>query len=912
MSHPKNRAIETAIRHALLSATLAACACASVGLARAQVATAEAVSKSKSDSDGNLTLQEVVVTGTLIRGVAPVGTQLITITPQNAVAAIGAVGTDQVLANVPEIGNYFNSPPQVPTGSVAQLQITRPNLLNLPNANTSSGSATLVLLDGHRIVGAGVNEDAPDPDVIPTIALQRVEIMPAGGSSTYGSDAVGGVINFITRQHVNGIETNARYGFAKDYKTLAASALAGHDWGNFSGYVAYEYSMNTALNGVDRGYVRDIDWTTGIPAGRQCASPNVQITKKGVTQIYAVPGLQPGTFNACDPGREATIYPEQERHSFFGHLGWQASDALAFDATGFYTLKTAYNDAPQTGTVNITPANPYYENIPSAPGATQAALFDFSPISGEAGAFNDDRIKEWGVTTTATADLGPKWQLRGLLNYGQSETSYALHSINPTLLKQSGTATTAATAIDPYDIAATDPALISSLENWYYLGDGKSEMLNARIVADGSLFRLPGGDVHLAGGAEFIRNAFKDKAGQAVAGGLASMPYSSYTQKDKAVFGELNVPIVGSGNSHLLLRSLSVDASARYDDYNEFGSTTNPRVGVNYGPVDWITVRGNWGKSFNAPTPVDELGSLNNQILAYPFAAAVPPGQKAPPGEYTVSVQGSRPDLQPQTASIYSIGADIKPPFISGLVADITYYYIRFDGLLGNPPVFNPSLFIQNYPSFYTLNPTAAQIAAFGNLAPGGAATVAPFLQPGGPIVYELIDFRTTNLGNAKIGGLNYSLKYTHATGFGSVDGSFTGNYQIEETINGGGGTPYVDQLATGVSRLRAELTLGANIGSLRAQATLDHSSGYAVTRSATLLQDNVGSFNVVNLFFGYHLRDAGWSRNMAVTLGIYNVLDRDPPLYMYNGASPTSTYGYVDSTVGRMFELGLSKGFGE
>jgi iron complex outermembrane receptor protein len=84
-------------------------------------------------------LEEVVVTGTLIRGVAPTGAEMISVTPQD-IAATGATTTDQLLSNVPQ-GNFFNNPPQVLTNANAGLQINRPNLRNLP-LNTASGAAT--------------------------------------------------------------------------------------------------------------------------------------------------------------------------------------------------------------------------------------------------------------------------------------------------------------------------------------------------------------------------------------------------------------------------------------------------------------------------------------------------------------------------------------------------------------------------------------------------------------------------------------------------------------------------------------------------------------------------------------------------------------------------------------------------
>jgi len=861
-------------------------------------------------SDNSVRLQEIVVTGTLIRNVAPVGTQLISISPID-ISASGAQTASQLLATMPQVGGYFNTLPQV-SANVYQQQVLKPNLRNLPESNVQSGASTLILLDGHRIAGAGVTQDAPDIDVIPPSLIERVEIMPDGGSATYGSDAVGGVINFITRRHFNGIESDARYGFAKDYKTFDASITAGHDFGKISAYVSYSYARNDPIYNRDRSYYKDLDWTTGVFAGRQCANPNIQVGNDS----YAVPGLQPGTFNACNQGANATLYPENQRHSFFAGLDSDLSDSVSFDLHGYYTLKSSTIGGGSGGvTVTVPPSNPFYENLAGTPdaGKTQNVSFNFAPLYGPGWASSLDKIEEWGVTPTLRVDLGAKWQVRTTLNYGGSKTTYDQRTANTALLTQYASGTTPATAIDPYDIAAT-PGLAANLLNWHYAGLGETRLLDPTVIADGPVVALPGGEVHAAAGIEYSSNRFKSRLTQATTyGGESALPISSYTQNDKSAFAELDIPLVGEGNGHLLLRSLEFDASGRFDDYNDFGHTVNPKLALTYEPVDWIKVRGHWGRAFNAPTPVDELGALNNQLVPFPFPAVVPPGSIPPAGSFTLAVLGSTNHLRPQTAKIYSFGTDVSPPVLPGLTVSGTYYYITYDGLLGNPPVFNPSLFIPYYKSFYTLNPTAAQIQAFGALAPGGAATVVPFLAPGGPPVYELIDFRQTNLGDAKVGGLDFSLRYTHPTGFGSIDGQVAGNYQIEQALNAGPGTPFVNQLQLGESRLAMSAMLGADIHNFRAQATVYHTGGYPVTPSATLHQSSVGSFDVVNLFFSYtSSSDSGWSKDLKGTLGIYNVADRSPPLYMQDGGAISGgSAGYTNGmTVGRYFQVGLSKKF--
>ncbi len=166
----------------------------------------------EADSDAP-TDGDIVVTGTLLRGVAPTGTNLVGVTREDVLVS-GAANANDLLASIPQVGNFMTQP--VGTGQFGA-PLVRPNIRNL---GSSGGATTLVLMNGHRLVGAGILQTTADPSIIPPDVIERVEVVPDGGSAIYGSDAIGGVINFITRKSFNGIGANARYGFAEDYKKL--------------------------------------------------------------------------------------------------------------------------------------------------------------------------------------------------------------------------------------------------------------------------------------------------------------------------------------------------------------------------------------------------------------------------------------------------------------------------------------------------------------------------------------------------------------------------------------------------------------------------------------------------------------------------------------------------------------------
>lgn len=197
---------------------------------------------------------DIIVTGTLVRGVAPAGTNVVSVS-QAAVEATGATTVAQLLQTIPQMGSFNDLQRQV--GGSNFVTTNRPNLRDLPGFTTKGNSATLMLVDGHRVVGMGVSVTSPDVDIVPPGIIERVEVVPDGGSAIYGSDAVAGVINFITRKDFKGIEADARYGFGEtNYHTFDANVTAGHSWDTGNVFVSYNYSYNSTFFGRDRDYAR--------------------------------------------------------------------------------------------------------------------------------------------------------------------------------------------------------------------------------------------------------------------------------------------------------------------------------------------------------------------------------------------------------------------------------------------------------------------------------------------------------------------------------------------------------------------------------------------------------------------------------------------------------------------------------
>ncbi|WP_395395941.1 TonB-dependent receptor (plasmid) [Novosphingobium sp. BL-8A] len=893
----------------------------------------------------NPTVEEIIVTGTILRGAAPVGSTIISV-GQDKVQSSGATTSNELLATVPQVTNLFNTDPnQQLTIAANQLQVVRPNLRNL-NIPTASSNSTLVLLDGHRIAPVGVTQNAVDPDLIPAAAIERVEIVTDGGSATYGADAVGGVINFITRKRFDGLQVDARYGFADNYQQVSANGIVGKDWGTGSVYLAYSYQHNDSLFGRDRDYIRKIDWNTGKATGLSCNPGNVQLSQfdimnylatggiRYITTNYALPGLAANTSNTCDESDDGSFVPKATRHGAVAGLHQDLSDWLTVDAKAFYGERKSTSFSPFRGYATVTGGQSaipqlgqsattrqaFYMPVSAGSTATQQVFFTLAPLLGTNSARSSSEFQEWGANIEFAASLNDNWQLRTLLNYSRSNSEFHTQQLVQSLLTAAGSATDPQHAINFYDPAATpNQDLIRQVANGEQAGQAQDEVFNARSILDGTLLTLPGGDVKLAVGYEFLHDAFKQRTSptDGLVGAIASQAYTPYSRDVNSLFGELQVPVVGAGNRMGGIYALTLAASVRYDHFSDFGGTTNPKFGLTYKPVSWVALRGNFSTSFNAPAPVDQLGSLRNTTSYYPINAFIRPGD-TPSVTGTIAVQGSLANLKPQTAQTYSFGFDIDPPFIEGLHASLSYYHVDFKDRLQIPTP-NSGIFT-DFPNNVVSNPdglTVAQLQAFAALSPDGNSVIAPIIAsrcsgstPASTCaIYELVDFRSGNYGDLKVSGLDFSANYRKATGFGGVDAAVSGNYQLSRKSRIGPGADVVDELDPGhnISRLQLQATLGADIGHFRAQATLNHSSGFKVIRSTNLPQDKVGDFNTVNLFFKYDVpADSVWLKDLSLTLNVNNVFDQDPPVYKNLGDN-----GYTNFfTLGRMVQLGISKKF--
>jgi iron complex outermembrane receptor protein len=917
-----------ALRAGVSAAAVAIAAMA--GPALAQTTPAQPVDGAQIDSaSGNQEVildqiadeSDIIVTGTLLRGVAPVGTNVVSVNRED-ILKTGAASANDLLANIPQVGNFGTVP--VGTGSFA-LPIVRPNIRNLAAAG---GSSTLVLLNGHRMVGAGVLQTTVDPSVLPPEVIDRVEVVPDGGSAIYGSDAIGGVINFITRSRFNGLAANVRYGFADNYQTVDGSLTAGKDWGSGSLLVTYAYAWHDNIQNRDRDYTNaDHSGRGGQDFRSQVCSPGNMIDNPlnpltGVPILfplpgntpYAMPGLVRGAVNKCDTSANSDFYPREERHTVFASLTQHLSDHVEFSATAYWSRRDTTTLTQQPGITGLIwgktllgqlgPVNPYFQAVGTPPfqSFVQSVSVSFDDVFGPT-VTSKSRFDSYGVTPSFKFDLGHNWQLRTEANFGRSDNLVLDNTINTTAATNALAGLTKDTALNPYNLKETNAAVLAAIRDFQNYGHAVQELAEGRVVLDGSLARLPGGDIRLAIGGEYHYENLRSQISQSPRGDLSNSIRSFSSRNVKSAFAELLIPIFGADNAVAGLRQLNLSGSIRHDDYSDQGGSTNPKVGVTWKPVDQLTIRGNYGTSFHAPSLADTTSTSDSraQILLFsPFRAGGSPTAEL--GRPTIVLAGGNPALKPETAHTWSAGFDWKPTIAPGLVVSATYYNVNFKDAIQVPPFTSPIFFSNpGYKSFYTLNPTLQQsLAAVGNLPLNGAPSIQSLYALGGP--YVLIDARRNNIGAIKVSGIDFNVNYLRPTGFGSINLGVSGTYTLSRKNQAVKGDPFSDELKNGTGRLALVANAGGTIGDFTALAKLNYRDGYPILGLPS--QSRISSFTTVDLFFSYALPDKGALKGTMLTLNVDNVFDRDPPY-------SDTLAGYANgSTLGRLVSVGLRKKF--
>ncbi len=848
--------------------------------------------------------QEIIVTGSRIRGTGPVGSNVISVSAAE-IANQPTATVGEFLRKVPQIQGFGvdASSPSV-SGGQGGTNTTRGSSINLRGVGPQ---ATLTLIDGQRLTFSGVSSNYVDASALPSLAIERIEVVPDGASAVYGSDAVAGVVNFILRKDYDGLQVRGRYGFADGYWLGQGSALAGKQWGSGGVVLAYEYSKNDNLNGGERAFNRyDLRDRGGRDyRNSQCNPGNIVVGG----QSYAIPAggvtaatagsLVAGTRTLCENLRFGDILPQEERHRFYGYAHQDIGDALRLHVQGLYATRDYTSQAIQQGStsnivsLSVPNTNPFFVRPVGSAATTVTVDYDFTPLLGT--------INQTGSTKTIFLTGGLEWRvsdawkvtLDGL--YTQDDSEQFTRRIDTTVLTTRLRSADPTLAFNPFG-AANSQGVLDAIYSGVFNPFATSRTRGGSLQADGTLFSLPGGNVRLAVGAEYLRYTSDagNAQGQLAAPTVVINPRLARNQK--SAYGELYVPIFGSANAVPGLERLDLSAAIRHDDYSDVGATTNPKFGVNWSPVRGVLVKGSYGTSFRAPglqdLPLLRTGaSLTIATWTDPLS---PTGTSV-----GLAVNAGNPNLRPESAETYSLSVEATPSQIPGLRIASTYFSLNYKGLINFPPRTTNSLLDPNYAFAVTRNPTAAQIAAYtsqGLLING----VLP------PVVAFLYDGSAANTGSIKTTGFDVDASYAFDLAGGKLDLGVNGTYVLNYDFA-------VTQLATPIEQVgninypvpfRGRAFAGWQSGGFSANILLNHVGGYR-NNLVTPFQ-RVKSWNPVDFDIAYEFRGDGALNGLALGVNVTNLFDSHPPFVNIAGGWDSGQA----SALGRLIALTVSKKF--
>lgn len=850
--------------------------------AAGEAATRDRASADESAAPTMETLDEVLVTGSHIRGVAPAGSSLIEISRAD-IEKTGFATVQEVVRSLPQ--NFSGGPsestrPQLAgTGdAVARTNATNGTALNLRGLGAG---ATLVLLNGRRLPSGGTAGLFVDVSSVPLSAVERIDVLTDGASAIYGSDAIGGVVNFVLRKDYDGAETQARVGSvtngaAKDYQF---SQLFGSQWSGGSGLISYEYYQRDALPAAERDQSSDSDLRRFGGSNFDLQNSNPGTIAIG-PQTWAIPAdqdgtaLQPtdfvaGTRNLTNTRTGMDLLGLQKKHSVFGAVGQQIGENWEVFADGHFTQRDAETQGPGQPTIlTVSSANPFYVNPTGGTGPIQVHYNFFRDIGG---LDSESQVKTYQTTAGATVGGLAGWHITAYGQFGREKQNIVADEINPVALNSALADPNPSTAFNPFgDGSFTNPTTLAAIPG-HRVVDSTSDISAGNVIADGPLFDIPGGPVRLAIGGDHRRESF-EFTNTPPAGPAAS---SSYDRTVTSEFVELFVPLVGDENARAGMRRLELSLAGRHENYSDFGSTTNPRFGIAWAPLASLTIRGTWGKSFKAPY-LSDLDEANNVSFILPVIDPQSPTGFSP----ALLASGGNEELKEERATAWTANVEFAPPAISGLRVGLTYFDIDYTGRIAPAPFTFTWLQQPEFADIVLRDPTPAQRDAFCS-----EGTFAGNFGGGSPDcrtaeIAAIVDLRNNNAAITRDRGLDLLASYTFEQPFGIFNVALNGTRLREFTQATRSASPLIDLLDTPGNPLKTRIrgSVSWTFEGLSSTAFANYANSYR--DNATVPNRSIDSWTTIDLQLAYQGENGSFLDGIRIALNAQNLFDKEPPFF--------------------------------
>lgn len=834
-------------------------------------------------------LSQVVITGTRIRGVMDIMSPL-EVVPQREIKKAPYATIQDVMKGMPlNSGSGWGEDPSPTTNF---MRGTAANLRGLGEG------ATLVLVNGRRQPYSGLQGEFVDLSGIPASIVDRVEVLPDGASATYGSDAIAGVVNIITRTGFEGWETQLRGGTALGGASERLfSQLFGTQWEGGGLVASYQYADRSRLQALDRAYAATTDKSQfgGDDLRTYLSSPGNVLDPRTLTPAYGIGagGLEQGNINLYNRNETIDLLPDRQSQNVYFMATQKLGDRIELFAEGRFGKRgVEFTTTPSQEVLVVPRSNPFVVN-PFAPIPFTYVGYNFVNDLGSVEIDADSRA--YTGSTGIGIDVGDSWRVTASGSYGVERMRYTLdNAVDLAALAAALRDPNPETAFDPIG-GRTNPSTLNAIRGTRS-ASARSALTAANVVADGTLMNWSTGAVRLAVGGEWRK--------EELARGVNGVTTESLDRDINSLFAELSAPLIGDAGSPRATPRLELSLAARYEQYSDFGKTLNPKVGLKWAPLDSLKLRTSWGTSFRAPKLFDVYStSLNGAAIASLRDPASPSGMSL-----VLGVQGSNPDLEEELASTWTAGIDLMPSVLPDLRISITYYSIDYKDRVGVP---GPSssldilLHEDQWRDVITRDPTPAQIAEICDRADySGSASQCK----SAPIA-ALVDLRMRNLSSLRTHGVDFKVDQDFRSSWGAFQFGINGNYSFNFEQRVSSLSPSLDLLNTVDYPLAFRLRGTADwyqrrwdLPGFGVNLTVDHRGGYQDLGSAATR--GVSAFTVVDLRTSFRTSSEGPLGDVEFALNASNVLNDSPPF-----VNREAGYDVINfDPYGRIVSLSLQK----
>jgi iron complex outermembrane receptor protein len=421
--------------------------------------------------------------------------------------------------------------------------------------------------------------------------------------------------------------------------------------------------------------------------------------------------------------------------------------------------------------------------------------------------------------------------------------------------------------------------------------------VSIEFKADGPLFELPGGAVKIAFGGGYRRDKFQ----QELAYYGSPVDNFSANQDDRYGFAELNIPLIGKSQNVPFIRSLTLSAAARYDDYPGIDKVITPKFGVVYAPNDQFDIRGTWGRSFKAPTLYQRYSPQSATI----YSTGILGGSSYASGSTAILLLGGRSDLSPERADTWTTTIGFHPTYVPGLKIEATYFSTRYrDRVIMPIAALQQSLSDPVYASLVTLNPTGTAIDyALMNKAVYNYS--GAIYDPAN--VVAIVDDRNFNIARQKLHGFDFSAEYRYemARGEHVTVSAYASYLDSEQKL-----LPTVDTMPLAGTyynppHFRSRVGISWDSSRLQISGFVNYIGGVKDTRYTSVTQVS----GMATMDIASRLRfDGGTFSGVEIYLSAQNITNASPDKTRTQAAydAPYDTTNY--SPIGRLLSIGVRK----